>query len=89
MSQIIVDPNELRRFRTLLRNEVQALDGQRKSLSQKFSSLGEFWKDAKRRQFEHEFKTSMRQLERFLKEAENFSAFLDRKARAADNYLNR
>ncbi len=89
MSQIIVDPNELRRFNRLLLTEAGSMEGQKKSLSQKFSSLGEFWRDAKYERFGRELEASMKQIELFQKEASRFSAFLERKARAADNYLNR
>lgn len=89
MSQVIVDPDELRRFAVFLEQSIRNLrDGQR-GLQRGHQVLADAWRDSKYNNFAKSFDQTLPALERFCKEAEAYAAFLRRKAQLADRYLGR
>jgi uncharacterized protein YukE len=89
MPQVIVNPDEMRRF-------ANALDEWRESLQQKkfnaaraFDDLRNFWKDEKYFEFDKSFTKTVEDLDYALKMAKVYADFLRKKAAKADRYLGR
>lgn len=87
MSQAIVDPDEVRRFahglkrfNSELLNQMLALRGQMKTLS-------ETWRDQEQQRFSEEFEQTVQSISRFLEMTEEYVPFLLRKADRVEEYL--
>ena len=87
MSQAIIDPVELRRFAADLRNSIKALRDQQSSVRAHYGALEQVWKDAKFTRFNQVFGQSLGRLRHFYDEAEMFAQYLERKAQAAERFL--
>ena len=88
MPQVIIDADEARHFAAFLLRVVEELRGKQARAKSGFGSLKDYWKDERLSQFEQVFETTDRGLERFLRNAEEYAAFLQRKAELVDRYLS-
>ena len=89
MSQIIASPQELVQFARYLRDLARTLKERKTSLNHEFAEVGEVWRDEKYQQFQRIFEETSREIDVFLKEAERYSEYLNRKAKPLQAYLDR
>ncbi len=87
MTRVIVDPEELRRFASHLRQISEVLREKKSALSANHRQLEEVWRDVRYAQFEEVFSDSLDRLEKFLIVAERYVDYLQEKARRASVYL--
>jgi len=87
MSQAIVNPDEIRRFIGEMSRFKNELEQNRDRTNAKMRELGETWRDSEHQKFASEFEGFIRQMNPFLKNIDEYNSFLNRKAVAADNYL--
>jgi uncharacterized protein YukE len=87
MAKASVDPGELRRFArdlTRFNGDLQALMG---GLQARLKELEKSWTDQEQRRFAQEFEQTVKALRRFLDASALHAAFLVKKARHIDDYL--
>jgi uncharacterized protein YukE len=89
MSQIIVDPSDLRRFASVLEQEVRTLRERQRAVEGARRELAQVWRDARYNSFEKAYLPSIQVLERFEKIAEQYAIHLRGKADRAERYLGR
>ena len=89
MAQVIVDPAEVRRFVSVLEQEVQALRERQRTLEANRQELAEVWRDARYLGFERAYIPAMQVLQRFEKTADEYARLLRGKAERAERYLGR
>jgi uncharacterized protein YukE len=89
MAQIIVDPADLRRFASVLEQEVRNLRERQRALEAVRRDLAQVWRDARYATFERTYLPTIQVLERFEKAAERYAGYLRSKADRADRYLGR
>lgn len=87
MSQVVVDPNELRRFSSFLSELIVDLRTAEQACSQKLSDLKTVWKDDKFKEFEPKYERTVNELDRFSRACERYAAYLDSKAARVEKYL--
>ncbi len=87
MSQIIVDPSEMRKFETSLRELRVEIDARRSMLGQQITEVRNFWEDEKYRQFQRKSETLMLEVQYFSKLCDKYCDYLNKKAAAAEMYL--
>jgi uncharacterized protein YukE len=87
MSQVIVDPSELRRFSAFLGELIVDLRTAEQSCSRKFSELKTVWRDDKLKEFEPKYERTVSELDRFSRACERYAAYLDSKASRVEKYL--
>ncbi len=87
MPQVIVNPDELRRFANYLDSLIESLQEKKCNTAHSFEQLRQTWKDAKYNQFEKVFAGTCQDLDQFLKMTKTYADFLRRKAAKADRYL--
>ena len=87
MSQAIVDPDELRRFANGLKRFNNELENQMLALQGQLKSLSETWRDQEQQRFADEFQQTMLSISRFLEATEEYVPFLLRKADRVEEYL--
>jgi hypothetical protein len=86
MPQVIIDADEARHFAAFLDRVVEELRGKQSATKAGFTSLKDYWKDERLTQFERVFEAADVNLARFLRNAEEYAAFLRKKAAMADRY---
>jgi hypothetical protein len=89
MPQVIVSPEEQRRFASFLDAEIDAMQQKRRTTMHGFERLKEVWRDQKYHQFEKVFNQSIAELEAFCKAAKVYADYLRAKAARGDAYLGR
>jgi uncharacterized protein YukE len=89
MAQIIVDPADLRRFASVLEQEMRTLRERQRAMEAVRRDLAQVWRDARYATFERTYLPTIQVLERFEKAAEQYAGYLRRKADRADRYLGR
>jgi len=89
MPQVIVNPDELRRFAVALDELRESLQQKKFNTSHSFEQLRQSWKDAKYNEFEKTFTSTSQELEQFLKMTKSYADFLRKKAAKLDRYLSR
>ena len=87
MSQVIVDPSELRRFSTFLGELIVDLRTAEQSCSRKLSELKTVWRDDKFKEFEPKYERTVNELDGFSRACERYAAYLDAKASRVEKYL--
>ena len=87
MSQIIVDPTELRRFEGALRHLRVEIDARRGALAEQTRAVRAFWDDEKYRDFQRRSEELMLEIQHFARLCDRYCEYLRRKAAAADAYL--
>ena len=89
MSQVIVNPDELRRFANYLDELRESLQHKKFTATHSFEHLRQSWRDAKYAQFEKTFTNTSQELDQFLKMTKTYADFLRQKAAKGDRYLRR
>lgn len=87
MGKAVVDPGELRRFAQELKRFNTTLREQVQSLGSRFSDLAQTWRDQEHAKFAEEFEQTVRVLARFTDAADKQIPFLLRKAEKIEEYL--
>lgn len=87
MGQAIVKPEDLRRFAAELKQFSEHLNSDGMRLRGQFQRVGETWRDQEHQRFAREFDQTLKVFNQFNREAEQYVAFLMRKAQAAEEYL--
>lgn len=89
MSQIIVNPQELRTFAQRLSEHAAHVSAVRSKFTTGLKELHTTWQDERYRQFNNELTATMAELDRFVRHARRYVDHLEDKARKANIYLNR
>lgn len=87
MPKAIANPEELRQFAHVLVQIINQLRGAKVNIQTRFSQLHDHWRDEKYHHFQEVFTRSMRHLDLFLNDADNYVRHLNRKAEFLDRYL--
>jgi uncharacterized protein YukE len=87
MPQAIVDPEELRRFASTLKNFNNELHNYMSVLHGQLVALGNTWRDKEHEKFRQEFEQTMQVVKRFMEAANLHIPFLVRKAERVEEYL--
>ncbi|MBN1846030.1 MAG: WXG100 family type VII secretion target [Sedimentisphaerales bacterium] len=87
MAKAQVDPAELRRFAQDLNRFNAELEGLVSRLHSRLLTLGRSWQDQEHRKFSAEFEQTMKAMSRFLDSSGRHAAFLVKKARHIEEYL--
>ncbi|MBL9125362.1 MAG: WXG100 family type VII secretion target [Planctomycetaceae bacterium] len=87
MSQVVVDPNEVRRFAQNLKRFNGELQAQMSMLHGQLSTLSQSWRDKEQQKFADEFAQTMQSIGRFIEASEQHVPFLLRKAERIEEYL--
>jgi len=85
--QAIVNPDDVLKFRTHLKNYTEELRNKSSSLRGQLKQLGETWRDHEHAKFRQEFEQTMKAIQKFLEATNQYIPFLERKAAAAKTYL--
>ena len=89
MTQIIVDPSEMRKFEAALRELRVEVDARRQQLEAQIVDVRSFWDDEKYQQFQRQSEELMLQVQNFSKLCDQYCDYLIKKAIAAEHYLGR
>ena len=87
MAKANVDPGELRRFARDLNRFNTDLENLMAGLQTRLRGLEKSWMDQEQKRFTQEFELTMKALGRFLEASTQHSAFLAKKARHIEDYL--
>jgi len=87
MAKANVDPTELRRFARDLSRFNTDLETLMTSLHARLRGLEKSWIDQEQKKFTQEFEQTMKTLSRFLESSTQHAAFLAKKARHIEDYL--
>ncbi len=87
MAKAHVNPEELRRFAKDLNKFSAELKGLMSGLHARLRGLEASWQDQEQKKFTDEFEMAMKSLSRFFESSDQHSAFLVKKARHIENYL--
>jgi uncharacterized protein YukE len=87
MGKAYVDPAELRRFAADLNRFNTDLIGLVGSLKSRLNGLGESWRDQEHKKFAEAFDQSVRDMSKFLENAQQHVSFINKKATAIEEYL--
>ena len=89
MSLIIVNPSDLRRFASFLREKTVSVRSKSKKLSLLLSNAKQTWKDEKYRRFHDDLSAISCELDKLSNLAESYTKYLEMKANKAQKYLDR
>ncbi len=87
MAKANVDPAELRRFARDLNRFNSDLENLMAGLQTRLRGLEKSWMDQEQKRFTQEFELTIKALGRFLEASSQHSAFLAKKARHIEDYL--
>ena len=87
MAKASVDPGELRRFARDLTRFNSDLENLVAGLQTRLRGLEKSWTDQEQRRFTQEFEQTVKTLSRFLDASTQHAAFLVKKARHIEDYL--
>lgn len=87
MSQVYVDPEELRAFASKLKSFAEFVDGQANSITTDLGRLGETWRDQEYEDFVKYFNRTKQLLRKFTDEAKRTVPLLERDANLAEEFL--
>lgn len=87
MLQAVVNPDELRRFASMLKKFNTGLADQISALAGQLDSLSTTWRDQENRRFTEEFQRNLQAMAGFLESNNEYIPFLLRKADRIDEYL--
>lgn len=87
MAKAVVDPAELRRFAQELKRFNTTLREQVQTVGVRFADLAQTWRDQEHAKFAEEFEQTMRVLAKFNDAADKQIPFLLRKAEKIEEYL--
>ena len=87
MPQVIIEPEQVKRFAEELQRFNRDVQNRMGSLQARFSALGETWQDQEHAKFADEFKDTLKSLKKFVELSEQHVPSLLRKAQRAEEYL--
>jgi uncharacterized protein YukE len=87
MAQVVIEPEEVRRFAEELKRFNQDVQQRIGSLQARFGVLGESWQDQEHAKFSEEFKQTVKMLKKFLELSDHHVPYLLRKAQRIEEYL--
>ena len=87
MAKAHVDPDELKRFARELRHFNNELETMMNRMHSRLAALEKTWNDQEQRKFVAEFDLTMKTLSRFFDASAQHVAFLVKKARYIEDYL--
>ena len=87
MGKAYVDPAELRRFAADLNRFNNDLIGLVNTLKGRLNGLGESWRDQEHKKFAEAFDQSVKDMGKFLENAQQHVSFINKKATAIEEYL--
>ena len=87
MAKASVDPLELRRFARDLTRFNSDLEALMAGLQNRLRELERSWTDQEQKRFAQEFELTVKSLRRFLEASSQHAAFLAKKARHIEDYL--
>ena len=87
MSQAVVDPIELRRFASMLREFTNDLQSRVTAVNGQMNALSQTWRDQEHLKFADEFSQHLKLLARFIEANETHVPYLMRKADRIEEYL--
>lgn len=87
MAQVVIEPEQVKRFAEELQRFNRDLQGRLGSLQARFSALGESWQDQEHAKFAEEFKDTVKTLKKFVELSEGHVPYLLRKAQRIEEYL--
>jgi len=88
MSQAVVDPVDLRRFASLLREFTTDLQSRLTAVNGQMNALSQTWRDQEHLKFADEFSQHLKLLARFIEANEQHVPYLMRKAERIEEYLS-
>jgi uncharacterized protein YukE len=86
MGQVIVDPQELRRFASRLRFFSTEVMTQMQGVQRQLAALSSTWRDQEQQKFTEEFEQQLSTFARFVELTEDYVPFLIRKAERVEEY---
>ena len=89
MSQVVVDPEQLRQFAAHLHRFSEELKERTSGLAAQMNQLEQTWRDEQQRKFAEELTTQILQMKRLIQTTEQHVPYLLRKADQIDAYLGR
>ena len=87
MAQVIIEPEQVKRFAEELQRFNRDLQHRMGSLQARFSGLGDSWQDQEHAKFSEEFKDALKTLKKFVELSEQHVPYLLRKAQRIEEYL--
>ena len=87
MAQVVIEPEQVKRFAEELQRFNRDLQGRLGSLQARFNALGESWQDQEHAKFSEEFKDTLKTLKKFVELSEQHVPYLLRKAQRIEEYL--
>jgi len=86
MGQVIVDPQELRRFASRLRFFSTEVMAQMQGVQRQLAALSSTWRDQEQQKFTEEFEQQLSTFARFVEATEDYVPYLIRKAERVEEY---
>lgn len=86
MGQVIVDPQELRRFAARLRVFSAEVLAQMQGVQRQLAALSATWRDQEQQKFTEQFELQLGTFARFVEETEDYVPYLIRKAERVEDY---
>jgi len=86
MGQVIVDPEELRRFAARLRFFSTEVMAQMHGVQRQRAALSSTWRDQEQQKFTEEFEQQLSTFGRFVEATEDYVPYLIRKAERVEQY---
>jgi uncharacterized protein YukE len=87
MAQVIIEPEQVRRFAEELQRFNRDTQQRISALQARFLQLGETWQDQEHTRFAEEFRQTVKTMKKFLDLSEHHVPFLLRKAQRIEDYL--
>lgn len=87
MAQVIIEPEEVKRFAEELQRFNRDVQHRMASLQARFNALGESWQDQEHAKFSDEFKDTLKTLRKFIDLSDRHVPYLLRKAQRIEEYL--
>jgi uncharacterized protein YukE len=87
MAQVIIEPEQVKRFAEELQRFNRDVQHRIGSLQTRFAALGETWQDQEHAKFAEDFKETLKTLKKFVELSESHVPHLLRKAQRIEDYL--
>ena len=87
MAQVVIEPEQVKRFAEELQRFNRDLQHRMGSLQARFNALGDSWQDQEHEKFSGEFKDTLKTLKKFMELSEQHVPYLMRKTQRIEEYL--
>ena len=87
MAQVVIEPEQVKRFAEELQRFNRDLQHRMGSLQARFNALGDSWQDQEHEKFSEEFKDTLKTLKKFMDLSQQHVPYLMRKAQRIEEYL--